>query len=178
VKRTSDTARLEQFARYGRLDAYELTDEEIARLLEVWRYEIWRDGARTQLSDRQILDAVKSLQRRLAYEHDIEIEYNTLLLLKTEIEPLANYAVLRDGLRALCWFLHPLRWWTFARVSWRARRYRKIDPARVQDELLEGYPIYSLNRFRGRAPDLLKRKYYRPFSAHSYEERKKLDEWS
>ncbi|PJF26743.1 MAG: hypothetical protein CUN53_06695, partial [Phototrophicales bacterium] len=66
---------LSDFIRYGKLDAYELTDEELARLLEVWRWAEWKRRTHPTAIDYDIIDAAKRLQARLARERNVEVEY-------------------------------------------------------------------------------------------------------
>jgi hypothetical protein len=57
------------------------------------------------------------------------------------------------------------------------RRYRRIDPVIDAEGRWVGYPRRRLERFRGRAPDLMRRKYWRPLGGESYAERKRSDVW-
>lgn len=161
---------LRDFARYGVLDAYELTDEEIAALLEVWRWAVW--NARESPSD-EVREAVVTLQRHLAHAHDIEVEYNTAGLLKTSIEPLIYLRVLRDLPEAIAYFVtHPL---AFIRAIVQAGRVN-ISPLRGAHGEPLGYPKRALPR-RLRAPDLLRRTYWKRVSGYTFAERKKMDYW-
>lgn len=168
---------LSEFARYGRLDAYELTDDELARLLEVWRWHAWTQGQDLAAADRAVIDRVRALQRRLAHTHDIETEYNTALLLKQEIEPLMHLRTLADALASLRYCLNPRVWLSLARALLRIRRYRRIRPVTDSDGARIGYPRRLLARFRGHAPDLMRRKYWRPLHDETYAERKRSDAW-
>jgi hypothetical protein len=165
---------LSAFIRYGRLDAYELTDEELARMLEVWRWSQW--ASRPTL-DCDVNEASQRLQERLASERDVEVEYNTALLLKSEIEPLIYLRALLDLPRAVAYFLRPRRWWALARTWSRVRRYRRLRP--VQDTYGNplGYPAARLEAIRRGAPDLLKRRYWRQLSPYTFEERKRMNYW-
>ncbi|MDZ4771194.1 MAG: hypothetical protein SGJ24_18895 [Chloroflexota bacterium] len=161
---------LKDFARYGILDAYELTDEEIAALLEVWRWAQWR--ARESPSD-EVREAVASLQRHLANAHNVEVEYNTAGLLKGAIEPLMYLRVLRDLPGAIIYFvIHPL---AFVRALIQVRRL-DVAPVRGQNGEPLGYPKENLPR-AARAPDLLKRAYWKQVSAFTFAERKRMDYW-
>ncbi|MCS7071016.1 MAG: hypothetical protein NZM00_05885, partial [Anaerolinea sp.] len=57
------------------------------------------------------------------------------------------------------------------------RRYRRIVPVIDASGRRTGYPRRLLERFRGRAPDLMRRKYWRPLAGETYEERKRTDVW-
>jgi hypothetical protein len=162
---------LKDFTRYGTLDAYELTDEEIAALLEVWRWTSWR--TRETPAD-EVRDRVAALQRQLAHTSDVEVEYNTAGLLKGAIEPLIYLRVLVDLPRALLWFArHPL---ALARALLAVRRLRRVQPARGQNGEPLGYPIESLPPHLY-APDLLKTTYWKQVSPFTFAERKRLDYW-
>ena len=91
-----DAVDLTEFARHGKLDAYELTDEELARLLELWRWTAWTHRNTPSGPDHDILDEAHRLQRQLARQNNMEMEYNTALLLKQELEPLMHLRVLLD----------------------------------------------------------------------------------
>lgn len=168
---------LSDFIRYGKLDAYELTDEELARLLEVWRWAEWKRRTHPTAIDHDIIDAAKRLQARLARERDVEVEYNTALLLKSEIEALMFARALLDFPRAVAYFLHPRRWLSLLRAFIRVRRYNRIAPLQDAYGSPLGYPAAKLDAVCGRPPDLLKRRYWRQLAPHSFEERKRLDYW-
>lgn len=168
---------LSAFIRYNVLDAYELTDEEIAHMLEVWRWSVWRNRARQSGPERDIREATQSLQRHLAQTYDVEVEYNTAFLFKQEIEPLMMLQSLAEVPGIVRYFLRPTRWPALIRAWWQRRRYQKIPPAADGEGNTEGYPQALLDRFRGRAPNLLKRRYWRQISAYSYADRKRLDQW-
>jgi hypothetical protein len=168
---------LSDFVRYGKLDAYELTDEELARLLEVWRWSEWKRRTHPTSIDHDIITAAQQLQARLARERDVEVEYNTALLLKAEIEALMFARALLDFPRALAYFLHPRRWLSLLRALIRARRYCRIAPLQDAYGNRLGYPAAKLDAFRERPPDLLKRRYWRQLAPYSFEERKRLDYW-
>lgn len=161
---------LKDFARYGVLDAYELTDEEIAALLEVWRWAFWTE--RSCPSD-EVRDAVVRLQRHLAQVYDTEVEYNTAMLLKQEIEPLVHLRVLRDLPKAFQYFLrHPLE---LVRAMLHVGR-AQVPPLRGQDGEPLGYPREQLPK-KLHAPDLLKRAYWRQVSPFTFAQRKSMDYW-
>jgi hypothetical protein len=168
---------LAEFARYNRLDAYELTDAELARMLEVWRWHAWTRDRDVPAADRAVIACVRDLQRRLAYTYDIETEYNTALLLRQEIEPLMHLRALGEALASLRYCLNPARWIAVLRALLHIRRYRRIDPVIDAEGRWVGYPRRRLERFRGRAPDLMRRKYWRPLGGESYAERKRSDVW-
>lgn len=168
---------LSDFARNGMLDAYELTDEELARLLEVWRWSVWRRMHQPTAPDYDILEQSQRLQRRLAREHNLEVEYNTGLLLKQEIEPLLYIRILLSAPRALWYFVHPRRIFTFWRCIWRVMRYNQIDPMQDGKQDALGYPVWRLDAQHPTAPDLLKRPYWRQLSPHTFAERKRFDVW-
>jgi len=168
---------LSEFARYGRLDAYELTDHELVQMLEVWRWHIWTHGRDLPAADRAVLEGVRDLQRRLARTHDIETEYNTVLLLKEESEPLMHVRMLGEACASLRYCLNPRRWYGLLLALLHIRRYRKIQPVTNSDGARIGYPRRLLAQFRGRVPDLMRRKYWRPLSGDTYEERKRSDAW-
>lgn len=172
-----DAVDLTEFARYGKLDAYELTDDELARLLELWRWTAWTHRNTPSGPDHDILDEAHRLQRQLARENNMEMEYNTALLLKQELEPLMHLRVLLDVPKALRYFLRPRGLLALFRALLQARRYRAIIPVRDRQHGGVGYPRARLDKYRGRAPDLLKRRYWRQLSPYSFEERKKMDYW-
>ncbi len=161
---------LKDFARHGVLDAYELTDEDIAHLLEVWRWSVWTE--RDDVSD-EVRAALATLQRHLANNHNIEVEYNTAMLLKETAEPLLYLRVLRDFPDAILYFIcHPLR---YLRAVWHSHR-ANVPPQRNTNGDPLGYPV---ERMPGklRAPDLLRRHYWHRVSSYTFAERKRLDYW-
>ena len=167
---------LTDFARYGKLDAYELTDEDLARLLEVWRWSMWMEREPNG-ADHATIESTRRLQRHLAKHHDLEVEYNTALLLKQEAEPLMHLRVIMDFPKAVGYFLHLSRLWLFVQTLWRTWRYKQLAPAIDSRTNTRGYPRAALDAYTGRAPDLLKRRYWRQLSPHTFEERKRLDVW-
>lgn len=172
-----DVIDLEEFARYGKLDAYELTNDEIAHLLELWRWTAWQHRNHPSGPDHDILDAVQKLQRQLAQTHDIEMEYNTALLLKQELEPLMHLRVLLDVPKALRYFLCPKGIIKLMLAVRQAVRYRAIQAIRDTRRGGSGFPRRVLDGYHGRAPDLLKRHYWRQLSPYSFEQRKRMDFW-
>lgn len=163
---------LVDFTRYGRLDAYELTDEELAHLLEIWRWSVWKGRASPE-DDVRV--AAQRLQRHLAQAHNVEVEYNTTLLLKQEIEALAYLRVLLDLPKALLYFVR--NGGALFRALRQHRRYSRITPVRDTNGLPLGYPRALIDALRMQPPDVLQRPYWRQLSPHSFEDRKRLDEW-
>jgi hypothetical protein len=172
-----DVVDLSDFARHGKLDAYELTDEELARLLELWRWTAWTHRNTPSGPDHDILDEAQRIQRVMAREHNMEVEYNTALLLKQELEGLMHLRVLLDIPKVLRYFLCFRGVIAFFRALVQARRYREIAPMRDRVQGDVGYPRRALEAYNGRAPDLLKRRYWRQLSPYSFEERKRMDYW-
>ncbi len=168
---------LTDFVRHGRLDAYELTDEELAQMLEVWRWSVWRRMQRPSAPDHDIIEQSQRLQRWLAHEHNLEVEYNTALLLKQELEPLMYLRILLSVPRALAYFLSPRRFLALWLALWRVARYQRVGPIRIQDDGEQDYPLELIQRYAGRPPDLLKRPYWRQLSHHSFATRKRHDLW-
>ena len=149
---------LSDFIRHGRLDGYELTDEELARFLEVWRWTVWTRRSQPSGPDFDVVDAVTRLQTHLDKTYGVEVEYNTLLLLRQELEPLMYWRVLANTPRALFYFLRPRNLLALIRGIRRTRRYRDIPPVMQRGQ--RGYPASLLDQVNERAPDLLKRKYW------------------
>jgi hypothetical protein len=175
-RRSEHAARLDEFVRLGTLDAYELTDEELARLLELWRWTAWTDRCTPNGIDRDIQHAAHGLQRELA-ERGIDLEYNTALLLKQEIEGLMHWRALADVPRALWYFVRRLRLAALVRAVQQARRYESLRPNHSEDAADRGYPRAALEAWRGAPPDLLRRRYWRSLTPHSFEERRRLKWW-
>ncbi|MCC6614408.1 MAG: hypothetical protein IT320_13085 [Anaerolineae bacterium] len=166
-----------EFVRHGSLDAYELTDEELAQMLEVWRWGVWRRMQAPSAPDHDVIEQSQRLQRRLAREYNLEVEYNTALLLKQELEPLMNLRMLLNAPRACAYFIHPRRWLALWQTLWRVLRYNQIIPVPERNQDSPGYPCDQLQRHAGHAPDLLRRPYWRQLSFHSFAARKRLDLW-
>ena len=160
------------FVRYGKLDAYELNDEDLAALLEVWVWSVERE--RTSPAD-DVREISCRLQRHLARVHNIEVEYNTALLLKQEIEPLIYLRALLDLPKAIAYFLTHGR--AFLRAVRQRRRCRQILPVRDTDGAPRGYPRRALDDRQVHPPDVLHRPYWRQLSPYSFEDRKRLDYW-
>lgn len=156
---------LSDFIRNGQLDGYELTDEELVQFLEIWRWVVWTRRRDPTGADHDIMDALNHLCKRLDERHAVEIEYNTLLLLRQELEPLMHFRVLADMGRAVRYFISPLNWWSFLKTWWRVRRYQSVRPVVYGREERRGYPAYQLDHLRETAPDLVKRKYWRRVGA-------------
>ncbi len=163
---------LVDFTRYGKLDAFELTDEELARLLEVWRWSVW--NARHSPED-DVREAARRLQRRLAHAHNVEVEYNTALLLKQEIEPLLHLRALLDAPKALAYFLrHGV---AFVRAIRQRRRLNRVTPVRDHQRRPGRLSASGARCAHVRPPDVLRRHYWHQLSFYSFEERKRLDYW-
>jgi len=166
-----------EFVRYGKLDGYELTDDELGQLLEVWRWSVWTRRRMPSGPDYDVLEATRQLQRRLARNHNIEVDYNTALLLKQEIEPLMHLRVLLDLPRAILYFISFGGLRALLKSIWEARRYRDVTPMLDHQSGVTGYPAAAMDVMREKAPDVLKRPYWRQLSPYSFEERKRLDYW-
>jgi hypothetical protein len=163
---------LSDFTRYGKLDAYELTDEELAHLLEVWR---WSVGRQTCAPEDEVRAASQRLQRQLARTRNVEVEYNTALLLKQEIEPLIYLRTLLNAGRAVAYFLR--HGGALLEALRQYRRCKRIAPVRDTEGAPLGYPRGVLSDSHMHAPDVLHRPYWRQLSPHTFEDRKRLDEW-
>ncbi len=163
-------ADLQDFARYGKLDAYELTDEELAHLLEVWRWSVWT--GRGAPAD-EVRATTYQLQRELARLHNIEVEYNTAHLLKQEIEPLLHLHALINAPKALWYLLKNGR--ALIRAWMQMRRYQRTKPLCDADGAPLGYPRRALGRRR--APDLWAQPYWHQVSPYTFEQRKRMDYW-
>lgn len=161
---------LKDFARYGKLDAYELTDEEVAHLLDVWRWSVWTSHG--EPAD-DVREACYQLQRHLARNYNVEVEYNTAHLLKQEIESLIYLRALLNAPKALWYFVR--RFGAFIRALLWIQRYRRVKPVRDHSGALLGFPRNAL--CQRRAPDLLKRPYWRQLSPYTFEQRKRMDYW-
>ncbi len=162
---------LADFTRYGKLDAYELTDDELAHMLEVWRWSVWQ-GRRNPGDD--VRAASQRFQRQLA-RRNVEVEYNTTLLLKQEIEPLIYLRVLLDVPKALLYFLR--NGGALIRAVRQHRRYRQVKPICDHNGAPLGYPRQTLDALHVGAPDIVHRPYWRQLDPHNFEERKRLDDW-
>ncbi|MEO8396387.1 MAG: hypothetical protein ABI700_25565 [Chloroflexota bacterium] len=160
------------FTRYGKLDAFELTDEELVHMLEVWR---WSVGSHDGSPDEDVRAAAQCLQRHLARAHNVEVEYNTALLLKQEIEPLIYMRALLHVPQALGYFLRHAP--ALIRALRQHRRYQSLAPVRDTNGAPLGYPRAVLDSYHGRPPDVLHRPYWRQLSPYDFEARKRLDEW-
>jgi hypothetical protein len=163
---------LADFTRYGRLDAFELTDEELAQMLEVWRWSVAR---RSSAPADEVRAAAQQLQRGLARTRNVEVEYNTTLLLKQEAEALIHLRSLANALHALGYFLHHGA--ALMRALHQYRRYSGITPVRDPDGATLGYPRHLLDAYHQPPPDVLHRPYWRQLSPHDFEDRKRLDDW-
>lgn len=152
---------LSDFIRNGKLDAYELTDEELSEFLEVWRWSAWRQRTQPSGPDADISAAAQQFQAMMRRQHGVEVDYNTLLLLREELEPLMYWRVLREIRRALTFFLNPANIMKLLRVMARTRRYDRTPPMVDWRTYEHGYPRAAMQCFEDPAPDLLQRKYWR-----------------
>ncbi len=150
---------LSDFIRHGTLDCYELTDEELARFLELWRWTVWTRRNQPSGPDFEVVDAVTRLQDHLDKAYGVEIEYNTMLLLRQELEPLMYMRVLANVPRAIGYFLRPRNLLALARSLRRTHRYHDVAPV-MQHDGERGYPSTVLDQLHERPPDLLRRKYW------------------
>lgn len=152
---------LSDFIRNGKLDAYELTDEELAEFLEVWRWSVWRRRTQPTGPDADVADATYQFQNVMQREHGVEVDYNTLLLLRQELEPLMVLRILREFRQALFYFLQPRNLPALFRSLARARRYQRTAPHVDWRTHRQGYPRIAMTHIEDPAPDLLQRKYWR-----------------
>jgi hypothetical protein len=111
----------------------------------------------------------------MAQAHNVEVEYNTALLLKQEIEPLVYLRTLLDLPKALFYFLRSGG--ALIRAFRQHRRYRQIAPVRDSNGAPLGYPRALLDALHMQPPDVLHRAYWRQLSPHNFEDRKRLDDW-
>jgi hypothetical protein len=152
---------LSDFIRNGKLDAYELTNAELAEFLEVWRWMVWRRRTLPSGPDADIVEVAQQLQALMRDEYGVEVDYNTLLLLREELEPLMHLRVLRDLRRAVAYFLQPRNLLSLLRVMSRARRYEQTAPLVDWRTYRRGYPRAAMRQLNEPAPDLVRRKYWR-----------------
>ncbi len=163
---------LSDFTRYGKLDAYELTDEELAHLFEVWRWSVARQ---TCAPEDEVRAVAQRLQRGLARTRNVEVEYNTALLLKQEIEPLVYLCALLNAWKAFAYFLR--HGGALIGALRQYHRSQRIAPVRDTNGAPLGYPRTILDAYHSQPPDVLHRQYWRQLSPYSFEDRKRLDEW-
>lgn len=168
---------LSDFIRYHKLDAYELTDEELAAFLDVWRWSVWTTRNQPSAPDADVLDVVRDIQRRMAHEHNVEVDYNTILLLKQEAESLMHLRVLYAVPRAVLYFLRVRGLWALVQSIRRIRRYHRMETAIDPHTKRRAYPRHILDTLREAVPDLIKRPYWRPLSSATLDERKRSDTW-
>ncbi|MFO7323182.1 MAG: hypothetical protein DIU68_015750 [Chloroflexota bacterium] len=164
---------LSDFIRNDKLDAYELTDDELAQFLEVWRWATWRRRTRPNAVDADIADAVQQLQTSMMEQYGVEVDYNTLLLLRQELEPLMYWRILAEFRRALVYFLHPRNLLSLLKTLRRVSRYAKLDPLVDRRTYRRGYPRLAMGSLHDPAPDLLKRHYWRQVGMTSAIERRR-----
>jgi hypothetical protein len=164
------------FIRNQKLDCYELTDEELMHFFEVWRWTIWtrrRGGA-----DFDVFDATNHLQAHMAQRYGVHIDYNTLLLLRQEAEPLMHWRIVSQALRSLLYFVNPLNWLLLWQTLRRVGRYQRMQAVvEGNDHQRRGYPKWGIERLRERCPDLLRRTYWRQIGAHRFEVSRCPDLW-
>jgi hypothetical protein len=172
-----NAASLLDFVRFDALDAYELTDDELARLLELWRWTALHRRQQPNGIDYDIQEAVRSLQRELAEQHGIDLEYNTALLLKQEIEAQMHWRALCDAPRAMWYFVQRARIIALVRAIFRQRRYARIDAGHSERSRDRGYPREQLAAFNARPPNLLRRRYWRSLTPHDFEARRRMKWW-
>jgi hypothetical protein len=168
---------LSDFIRNGKLDGYELTDEELAQFLEVWRWTVWTRYGTPSVPDHTIVDAVQHLQAHMEQRYGVEVDYNTLLLLREELEPLMYMRVLWDIKRVVLYFLRPRNMLLLLRTLSRARRYNRTQPLRDFRTHRFGYAKADMEQVHEQAPDLVRRKYWHRLGASLQEMRKRPDWW-
>lgn len=157
---------LRDFVRNGRLDAYELTDAELARFLELWRWSAYTRRTSPSSPDYDAYDMVVRLERHLHQTFGIEIEYNTRLLLRHELEAMMHMNILLEVPRALLYFLNPQNWLAAFSSLRNIRRARRVKPILGEQELeCRGYPRRVLDNASPPRVDLLKRTYWRRISS-------------
>ncbi len=167
---------LRDFIRNGRLDAYELTDDELSRFLELWRWSAYTRRSSPTSADYDTHDTVNRLEKHLYHTFGVEVEYNTRLLLQQEIEAMMHLNILREIPRAVTYFLwRPLQLVDTMRNMQRARRVKPI----LGEQQLEcrGYPREVLHRAKLPRTDILKRRYWRRLSQESPVERIEKNTW-
>lgn len=167
---------LSDFIRNQKLDCYELTDDELTHFFEVWRWTVWRrrrDGA-----DADVLDATHHLQAHMAQSYRVNVDYNTLLLLRQEAEPLMHWRVLTQVWAALLYFLNPAHLPLLWRTIRRTRRYDSVRPATEgNDQTRTGYPKRCFVRLEERPPDVLRRTYWRQIGPQRFDVTRCPDLW-
>lgn len=168
---------LSDFIRHHKLDCYELTDDELTEFLEVWRWAAWRRRTQPNSPDADVMDATTRLRMHLAHNHNVEVDYNTLLLLRQELEPLMHLRILRDVPRALLYFLHPRNLLKVLRSVRRAKRYDRLAPYIDPKSNRQGYPKLAMQYVNERPPNLLRRAYWRRIAQETYTEKRQSDFW-
>lgn len=167
---------LRDFVRHGKLDAYELTDAELARFLELWRWSAYTRRTAPTAPDYDTHDVVNRLERHLYHEFGIEIEYNTRLLLLQQAEPLMYMSVLMSVREAVVYFVwHPMAFFQSLRHIRRARRVKPV----LGEQRMEcrGYPRGVMHKQQLPNTNLLKRRYWRRLSQHTPQHRLEQDQW-
>jgi hypothetical protein len=167
---------LSDFIRHQKLDCFELTDEELAHFFEVWRWTIWtrrRDGA-----DFDVLDATNHLQGHMAQTYQVKVDYNTLLLLRQEAEPLMQWRILAHFWRAVFYFLRPRNLLLLCKTLRRTQRYDRIHPlVEGNDQTRRGYPLRLIEQVNAESPDVLRRTYWRQIGSQHFEATRCPDLW-
>jgi hypothetical protein len=138
---------------------------------------VWRKRNQPTAPDFDVLEASRKIQRQLAAKYNIEVEYNTTLLMKQEIEPLMYLRVLLDVPKAIAYFVRPSRWLPLVRAFRQARRYKRVEAMIDPRSKQTCYPKFFLETFRIKAPNLLKRPYWRQLSPYTFDQRKQMDYW-
>lgn len=168
---------LSDFIRNGKLDGYELTDEELAQFLEVWRWSMWTRYGTPSVPEHNINDAVHRLQAHMLQCYGVEVDYNTMLIMRQELEPLMYLRVWWDMRRVLLFFLKPQNWLALVRSVIRARRYEQLHPLEDRRTRQRGYAKADMERVNERAPDLVRRKYWHRLGASPIEQRERPGWW-
>lgn len=169
---------LRDFIRHGKLDAYELTDDELARFLELWRWGVYHRRNEPSAADYDTFDAVERLEQHLYHTYGVTVEYNTRLLLRQELEAFVHLNLVLQGWRSLWYFLRPDRIFALVRSVRNIRRAKRVRPILGEQELeCRGYPRRVLDEARLPRIDLLRRRYWRRINSKSPEERLKARRW-
>lgn len=178
ARTNSAAAQMTDFVRYGMLDAYELNDDDLAQMLELWRWTVWMRANQPNGIDHDVLEAVHSLQRKLAQNQNADLEYNTAILLKQDIEALMYLRCLFNAPRAVWYFARRMRVFTLMRAFIQSRRYSKMQRSYSEGSAANrGYPRHALEHFHGKAPDMMKRHYWRSLTFKTFQERKHCEMW-
>jgi hypothetical protein len=169
---------LRDFIRHGRLDAYDLTDEELPRFLELWRWSVYNRRTNPTSPDHDAHDMVNRLERHLYGSYGVEIEYNTRLLLRHELEAMLHMNILLEVPHALLYFLDPRRIWQVIPTLRQIARAQRIKPVMGEQTIeCRGYPRKLLNGTRLRRIDLLRRRYWHRINPQKPSQRIRQDDW-